>query len=89
MIRVSTPPDRVGLAIRQMQLLPITRQIPGGGAGAIVAALGLVEVVDRIDPIGDIMAGDWRREAPRRKTRELNQTSAARVSTVSGVPSGP
>jgi tRNA-splicing ligase RtcB len=32
-----------------------------------IAKFGLAEVVDQIDPIGNIMAGDWQRDAPWRK----------------------
>ena len=34
-----------------------------------IAKFGLAEVVDQIDPIGNIMAGDWQRDAPWRKKR--------------------
>jgi tRNA-splicing ligase RtcB (3'-phosphate/5'-hydroxy nucleic acid ligase) len=31
---------------------------------AQIAKFGLAEVVDTIEPIGSIMAGDWQRDAP-------------------------
>jgi hypothetical protein len=34
-----------------------------------ITKFGLAEVVDEIDPIGNIMAGDWQRVAPWRKKR--------------------
>ena len=34
-----------------------------------IAEYGLAEVVDTIEPIGSIMAGDWQRDAPWRKKK--------------------
>jgi hypothetical protein len=39
---------------------------------------GLAEVVDLIDPIGNIMAGDWRRDAPWRRKPRRSATPAAK-----------
>jgi hypothetical protein len=36
---------------------------------AQIEAFGLARIVDRIEPIGAIMAGDWRRDAPWRRKR--------------------
>ena len=34
-----------------------------------IAEFGLAEIVDTIEPIGCIMAGDWQRDAPWRKKK--------------------
>jgi tRNA-splicing ligase RtcB (3'-phosphate/5'-hydroxy nucleic acid ligase) len=40
---------------------------------AQIDALGLAEVVDTIDPVGCIMAGDWQRDAPWRRKKSPSQ----------------
>src|SRR5262245_12337554 len=55
---------------------PDVSELPGAYKSAAIvrrqiAAYGLAEVVDTIEPIGSIMAGDWQRDAPwRRKKRK-------------------
>ena len=49
-------------------------ELPGAykNAAAVraqIAEFALAEVVDTIEPIGCIMAGDWQRDAPWRKKR--------------------
>jgi len=39
---------------------------------------GLAEVVDTIDPVGSIMAGDWQRNAPWRRARAKGKHQGAR-----------
>ncbi|HEY7084497.1 MAG TPA: RtcB family protein [Hyphomicrobiaceae bacterium] len=56
--------------------IPDISELPGAYKNAAamraqIAAFGLAEVVDTIDPVGCIMAGDWQRDAPwRRKKRD-------------------
>jgi tRNA-splicing ligase RtcB len=40
---------------------------------AQIDAFGLAEVVDTIDPVGCIMAGDWQRDAPWRRKKSPSQ----------------
>ena len=53
-------PRRLGAARRLQERGAVRRQI---------AEFGLAEVVDTIEPIGCIMAGDWQRDAPWRKKK--------------------
>ncbi|MBO0766961.1 MAG: RtcB family protein, partial [Hyphomicrobiaceae bacterium] len=53
---------------------PDVSELPGAYKSAAVvrrqiAEYGLAEVVDTIEPVGSIMAGDWQRDAPWRKKR--------------------
>jgi RNA-splicing ligase RtcB len=56
--------------------VPDVSELPGAYKSATVvrrqiAEYGLAEVVDTIEPVGSIMAGDWQRDAPwRRKKRK-------------------
>ena len=56
--------------------IPDVSELPGAYKSAAVvrrqiAAYGLAEVVDTVEPVGSIMAGDWQRDAPwRRKKRK-------------------
>ena len=56
--------------------IPDVSELPGAYKSAAVvrwqiADFGLAEVVDTIEPVGSIMAGDWQRDAPwRRKKRK-------------------
>jgi tRNA-splicing ligase RtcB len=55
--------------------IPDVSELPGAYKSAAVvrrqiAAYGLAEVVDTIEPVGSIMAGDWQRDAPWRKKRK-------------------
>jgi RNA-splicing ligase RtcB len=54
--------------------IPDVSELPGAykSAAAVrrqIAEYGLAEVVDTIEPVGSIMAGDWQRDAPWRKRR--------------------
>jgi tRNA-splicing ligase RtcB (3'-phosphate/5'-hydroxy nucleic acid ligase) len=54
--------------------IPDVSELPGAykNAAAVrvqIAEFGLAEVVDTIEPIGCIMAGDWQRDTPWRKKR--------------------
>ena len=54
--------------------IPDVSELPGAykSAAAVrrqIDAYGLAEVVDTIEPIGSIMAGDWQRDAPWRKKK--------------------
>jgi tRNA-splicing ligase RtcB len=54
--------------------IPDVSELPGAykSAAAVrrqIAEYGLAEVVDTIEPIGSIMAGDWQRDAPWRKKK--------------------
>jgi hypothetical protein len=35
-----------------------------------IGEFGLAEVVDTIEPVGSIMAGDWQRDAPWRRKKQ-------------------
>jgi RNA-splicing ligase RtcB len=54
--------------------IPDVSELPGAykDAAAVrrqIAEFGLAEIVDTIEPIGSIMAGDWQRDAPWRKKK--------------------
>jgi tRNA-splicing ligase RtcB (3'-phosphate/5'-hydroxy nucleic acid ligase) len=54
--------------------IPDISELPGAYKNAAamraqIAAFGLAEVVDTIDPVGCIMAGDWQRDAPWRRKK--------------------
>ena len=54
--------------------IPDVSELPGAYKSAAVvrrqiAEFGLAEIVDTIEPIGSIMAGDWQRNAPWRKKK--------------------
>jgi tRNA-splicing ligase RtcB (3'-phosphate/5'-hydroxy nucleic acid ligase) len=54
--------------------VPDVSELPGAYKNAAtvraqIAEFGLAEVVDTIEPIGSIMAGDWQRNAPWRKKK--------------------
>lgn len=55
--------------------IPDVSELPGAYKSAAtvrrqIAEYGLAEVVDTIEPIGSIMAGDWQRDAPWRKKKQ-------------------
>jgi tRNA-splicing ligase RtcB len=63
-----------GIDVRYFSGIPDVSELPGAYKNATsmrrqIAKFGLAEVVDQIDPIGNIMAGDWQRVAPWRKKR--------------------
>ena len=54
--------------------IPDVSELPGAYKNAAVvrkqiAEFGLAEIVDTIEPVGSIMAGDWQRDAPWRKKK--------------------
>jgi RNA-splicing ligase RtcB len=60
--------------------IPDVSELPGAYKKAAVvrrqiAEYGLAEVVDTIEPIGSIMAGDWQRDAPWRKKKAKQPAS--------------
>jgi RNA-splicing ligase RtcB len=65
--------------------IPDVSELPGAYKSAVmvrrqIAEYGLAEVVDTIEPVGCIMAGDWQRNAPWRK-KKAAQTAARGSST--------
>lgn len=61
---------------------PDVSELPGAYKSAAVvrkqiAEYGLAEIVDTIEPIGSIMAGDWQRNAPWRKKKAAKRGSTA------------
>ena len=60
--------------------IPDVSELPGAykSAAAVrrqIAEFGLAEIVDTIEPIGSIMAGDWQRDAPWRKKKAAKRGS--------------
>jgi RNA-splicing ligase RtcB len=60
---------------------PDVSELPGAykSAAAVrrqIAEYGLAEVVDLIEPVGSIMAGDWQRDAPWRKKKAARKPAA-------------
>ncbi len=58
---------------------PDVSELPGAYKSAAVvrkqiAEFGLAEVVDTIEPVGSIMAGDWQRDAPWRKKKRAKSS---------------
>jgi RNA-splicing ligase RtcB len=59
--------------------VPDVSELPGAYKSAAVvrrqiADYGLAEVVDTIEPVGCIMAGDWQRDAPWRRKKKANRS---------------
>jgi tRNA-splicing ligase RtcB (3'-phosphate/5'-hydroxy nucleic acid ligase) len=59
--------------------VPDVSELPGAYKSAAVvrkqiAEFGLAEIVDTIEPVGSIMAGDWQRDAPWRKKKRAKQS---------------
>jgi tRNA-splicing ligase RtcB (3'-phosphate/5'-hydroxy nucleic acid ligase) len=57
---------------------PDVSELPGAYKSAAVvrrqiAEFGLAEIVDTIEPVGSIMAGDWQRDAPWRKKKQAKR----------------
>lgn len=66
--------------------VPDISELPGAYKSAAtvraqIAHYGLADVVDTIDPIGSIMAGDWQRDAPWRRKRSRPTGSDEKVTT--------
>ncbi|MBV8664653.1 MAG: RtcB family protein [Hyphomicrobiales bacterium] len=64
-----------GIDVRYFCGVPDLSELPGAYKNAAsvrsqIERFGLAEIVDQIDPIGNIMAGDWQRDAPWRKKRD-------------------
>jgi tRNA-splicing ligase RtcB (3'-phosphate/5'-hydroxy nucleic acid ligase) len=62
--------------------VPDVSELPGAykSAKTVVAQIerfGLAEIADHIDPIGNIMAGDWQRDAPWRRKKGAAASSEA------------
>jgi RNA-splicing ligase RtcB len=62
--------------------IPDVSELPGAykNAAAVrkqIGDFGLAEIVDTIEPVGSIMAGDWQRDAPWRKKRAAKAAAAA------------
>lgn len=69
-----------GIDARFFSGIPDVSELPGAYKNAAVvrrqiAEYGLAEVVDTIDPIGSIMAGDWQRDAPWRKKKQAKRAA--------------
>lgn len=63
-----------GIDARYFCGIPDISELPGAYKPAAkvreqIAEYGLAEIVDTIEPIGNIMAGDWQRDAPWRKKK--------------------
>jgi tRNA-splicing ligase RtcB (3'-phosphate/5'-hydroxy nucleic acid ligase) len=63
-----------GIDVRYFCGVPDLSELPGAykNAAAMRAQIerfGLAEIVDEIDPVGNIMAGDWQRDAPWRRKK--------------------
>ena len=63
-----------GIDVRYFCGIPDVSELPGAYKNAAsmrrqIDKFGLAEVVDLIDPIGNIMAGDWQSDAPWRKKK--------------------
>ena len=64
-----------GIDVRYFSGRADISELPGAYKNAAslrrqIDKFGLADVVDLIDPVGNIMAGDWQRDAPWRKKRE-------------------
>jgi RNA-splicing ligase RtcB len=64
-----------GIDVRYFCGIPDLSELPqayknAASVRAQINKFGLAEVVDTIEPIGNIMAGDWQRDAPWRRKRE-------------------
>ena len=72
-----------GIDARYFSGVPDVSELPRAYKNAAsmrrqIDKFGLAEVVDLIDPIGNIMAGDWRRDAPWRRKPRRSATPAAK-----------
>jgi len=71
-----------GLDVRYFSGHPDISELPGAykNAAAVQAQIdhfGLAQVVDMVQPIGNIMAGDWDKDAPWKKKRRAMAANAA------------
>ncbi|MFD1330953.1 RtcB family protein [Methylopila musalis] len=87
--QTETPADQLA-AIRQridarfFSGIPDASELPAAYKNADtvraqIAAFGLCDVVDTVEPIGCIMAGDWQANAPWRRTKAARDTQADSV----------
>jgi RNA-splicing ligase RtcB len=65
-----------GIDARYFCGIPDLSELPGAyknadSVRAQIAEYGLAEVVDTIEPVGSIMAGDWQQDAPWRKKKKV------------------
>jgi RNA-splicing ligase RtcB len=65
-----------GIDARYYCGIPDLSELPGAYKNAAsvraqIAEYGLAEVVDTIEPVGSIMAGDWQQDAPWRKKKKV------------------
>ncbi len=72
-----------GIDVRYFCGIPDVSELPlayknAASMRAQIDGYGLAEVIDTIDPIGNIMAGDWQRDAPWRKKSPHPHRPAAR-----------
>ena len=63
-----------GIDVRYFCGIPDISELPGAYKNAAsmrrqIDKFGLAEVVDTVEPIGNIMAGNWQKNAPWRKKR--------------------
>ena len=71
-----------GIDARFFSGIPDLSELPGAykNAAAVraqIAEFGLADVVDTINPIGSIMAGDWQQDAPWRKAKAAKKAAKA------------
>lgn len=69
-----------GIDVRSFCGIPDLSELPGAYKDAAsvrrqISQYGLADVVETIEPIGSIMAGDWQQDAPWRKTRGAARNS--------------
>ena len=68
-----------GIDARYFCGIPDVSELPGAYKNAAtvrrqIDEYGLAEVVDAIEPVGNIMAGDWQQQAPWRRKRAAKRT---------------
>ncbi len=71
-----------GIDVRYFCGVPDISELPGAYKNAAsmrrqIDRFGLAEVVDTIEPIGNIMAGDWQRDAPWRQKKAAKVLEAS------------
>jgi len=71
-----------GIDVRYFCGIPDASELPGAYKNAAsmrrqIDKFGLAEVIDTVEPIGNIMAGDWQKDAPWRKKKEQRAALSA------------
>jgi RNA-splicing ligase RtcB len=71
-----------GIDVRYFCGIPDISELPNAYKNATavrrqISEYGLADIVDTIEPIGNIMAGDWQRNAPWRKKKEAKKAAKA------------